>query len=160
MAIRKALVIVSGIVQQLPAGDTLQDATLLPLVVQTNGESSASLVIGAPVYSSAADTVKRAEANASGTSTVIGLWFDTTTAHGATGNVLIGGILTATTTQWDAVAGTTGGLAFGATYYLDPANVGQLTATAPSTVGQFVVSLGVAMSTTELKLNIQPPIGL
>ena len=41
--------------------------------------------------------------------------------------------MVATTAQWDAVAGTTGGLAFGANYFLSAGTAGLLTATAPTT---------------------------
>jgi hypothetical protein len=79
-------------------------------------------------------------------------------AAGATGPVRSGGVLAATTAQWDAVAGTTGGMARGTYYYLDPATAGKLTATAPSTAGQFVVEVGLALSTTELLIRPRPPI--
>lgn len=154
MAIRKPLVVVDGQVQQLSASDTL-DASVQEkdMFILTNGESGAS-VIGTPVYVSAASTCKKAQANASGTTEVIGLVATTSIAAAATGSVQSDGVLVATTTQWDAVAGTTGGLAFGTQYYLDPATAGKLTATAPTTGGQYIAPIGRALSTTDLEITI------
>jgi hypothetical protein len=102
--------------------------------------------------------VKRAQANAKATSKLAGLGLDASVAAGGTGNIITSGVLVATTTQWDAVAGTTGGLAFGTLYFVDPANPGKITSTVPTTAGQTVTLVGIALSTTELELTIQPPI--
>lgn len=155
MAIRKALVLNNGQIQQLQSGDSL--GINAETIQQTNDESVA-VVIGTAVYNDANDGVKRAQANALSTSKVLGLVSDVSIANGAQGSVQVDGILTATTAQWDAVAGTTGGLTFGTDYFLDPANVGKITATAPSTQGQCVTKIGRAMSTTELRLMIGNPI--
>jgi hypothetical protein len=137
MPLRKPLVVNAGKIQQLQPGDTLDapqsggDDTVL-----TNA-NAAAVVVCAPVYVSANDSFDKAQANAP---------------------VRSGGVLAATTAQWDAVAATTGGLARGTYYYLDPATAGKLTATAPSTAGQFVVEVGLALSTTELLIRPRPPI--
>jgi hypothetical protein len=156
MAARSPIVIIAGQPQQLPSGDTLSvPQTGGDVAVLTNDEAT-PVVIGAPVYLDAVDGFKKAQANASGTRRVIGLVSkDPSIANGTTGTVTIGGVITATTAQWDAVAGTTGGLAFGVPYFLDPATAGKLTSTAPTTVGQYVVEVGVGVSTTELNVRIQ-----
>jgi hypothetical protein len=158
MALRKPLVLVSGVKQQLQAGDTL-DAPQSggDVIVQTNDEAT-PIVIGTPVYNDAADGVKKAKADASGTSNVIGLLRDVSITNGVAGSIQTSGTLTATTAQWDAVFGTTGGLTFGTRYFLSAATSGQGTATAPSTVGQNVVLLGIANSSTELQLSNFEPI--
>lgn len=160
MAVKTPLVLGSdGLPQQLQSGDSiLSAASTYTSRSVTNGEGAAAIVIGAPVYATAADTVKRAQANAKSTSKLAGLGLDASIAAAASGNIITGGILVATTTQWDAVAGTTGGLAFGTQYFLDPANAGKITATPPTTVGQCNVLVGIALSTTELELQISPPI--
>lgn len=160
MTLRTPLVLGSdGLPQQLQAGDSiLSAASTYTSRSVTNGEGATAIVIGAPVYASGADTVKRAQANAKATAKLAGLGMDASIAAAATGNIITGGILVATTTQWDAVAGTTGGLAFGTHYFLDPANAGKITATPPTTVGQCNVLVGIALSTTELELQIEPPI--
>lgn len=159
MAAVPPLVIKSGQVQQLQAGDTLQaPVTLVSVWAATNGESVTPIVLGMPVYVSGADTVKRAEANALATA-CIGLGNDTSIAVGTVGNIAVSGRLIGTTAQWDAVVtGGSGGLTFNSIYYLDPANPGALTTTAPTTVGQIVQRIGRALSTTEMEISIAPPI--
>ena len=127
----------------------------------TNGEASAALIFGMPVYPSAVDTYVRAQANASGSCGVVGLIGDASDAHGAAVNVVLGGILSGSTAQWGAIiTGTPAGLTFNADYWLDPATPGFITATAPSTVGQYVVHLGKALSTTEMAIQIYFVLGL
>lgn len=123
----------------------------------TNGEAGA-IAIGRAVYSSAAGAVKLANANAAGTTTVVGLVKDVSIASSAAGAIANSGFLEATTTQWDAVTGQTGGLTFGATYYLDNTTAGKITSTPPAS--GYVVAVGVAMSTTKMAINIQRPIQL
>jgi hypothetical protein len=106
------------------------------------------------VYASAAATVDKARANATGTSNVIGL-ATTGITSSATGVIQVNGVLTLTTTEWDAVAGTTGGLTYNTTYFLSAGTAGLLTSTAPSTVGQTVVEIGTALSTTDLAVSIK-----
>ena len=159
MALRKPLVIASGQIEQLQAGDTL-DAPQGggDVIVLTNDEAS-PVVIGAPVYSDANDGFKKARANAAATKNVTGLVaISPSIANGATGPVLTSGVLVATTGEWDAVAGTAGGLTKDILYYLDPATAGKITATAPTTVGQYVISIGHAISTTELLVRIKSDI--
>lgn len=125
--------------------------------VLTNGEST-SIVIGTPVYISGNDSAKKAKANSSSTTYFIGLVADTSITNSKTGNITINGVLNATTTQWDAVAGTSGGLTANTVYYLSASTAGQITSTAPTTVGQYVVQVGIAISTTEMIINITRPI--
>ena len=158
MALRKPLVIISGQVQQLQAGDTLDaSAAEVDVVALTNGNASA-IVIGSPVYSDAAGSVDLAQANASGTVEVLGFVKDTSISASASGSIQTDGILAATTGQWDIVTGDTGGLVAGTVYYLDPTTAGKLTATAPTTTSQYVVRVGKAISTTEMEISIEPPI--
>lgn len=150
MAQKKPLVLNSGQIEQLQSTDYIANLDSPQL---TNDESGA-IVIGMPVYSDANDGVKKAKADAVGTVNVIGLVSDVSVAAAGTGGVQTDGILAATTTQWDAVAGTTGGLTKDVIYYLSAATAGNITSTAPSAAGQFVKQIGVAISTTELKIEI------
>lgn len=160
MAIRQIMVMGPlGIPQALQNGDSTSVPANAPSIrAITNAESSASLVFGTPVYSSAAGQSKRAQANSMTTSEVCALIYDPTIAAGATGYQASSNVLVGTTTQWDAVAGTTGGLSFGQRYFLDPATAGKITSTPPTTVGQCVVLIGTAISATELELRIGEPI--
>jgi hypothetical protein len=151
MARKKPLVLDSnGGIQQLQAGDYISEVDFLS---QTNGEVGA-IVIGAPVYkTSTANEVKKARANASGTSNAIGLAADVTVAAGASANIQTDGVLTATTGQWDTITGGSGGLTPGSKYFLDDATAGKLTATAPTSTSSYVQEVGIALSTTDMLIR-------
>ena len=157
----KPLKIVNGMIQQMGSSDYIEGLESSNNISQTNGNASAAMVMGEAVYLASADTVLPAQANASGTSYVVGLIADASIAHGVTGGVMTAGVLVATVAQWDAViTGGSTGLTPGSAYFLDPSTAGNITATAPTTGGQYVVFIGLALSTTELKIMTQPPIGL
>lgn len=161
MALRKPLVLNTGLIQQLQAGDTL-DAPQSggDQIVLTNNNAGA-IVIGAPVYCVANDAFDKAQANAAGTKNVIGLVAkDPSIANGVAGPVMTSGVLAATTAQWDAVTGGAGGLVKDTRYFLDPATAGKLVAaaSAPTTAGQYVAEVGIGLSTTEMLVNIKSPI--
>jgi hypothetical protein len=155
MALKKPLVIEAGQISQLQAGDVLDAAVAGgDRVNQTNDEAT-PIVIGMAVYNDANDGVKKAQANAASTQRLLGLVAQTSIAAAATGTIILNGVLSATTAQWDAVTGDVGGLGFGTHYYLSPATAGFLTSTAPTVVGQYVLQVGRALSTTELMVEIQ-----
>ncbi len=152
MALRKPLVIVSGQVQQLQAGDTLSAPTSETSVVEmVNEEAVSALAPGNAVYISSAGNVKLADKGAAGTKSVLGLAIESITAS-ATGEIATNGILTLSTGAWDAVTGETGGLAAGKKYYLGDA--GALEEETPTAeAGEYVVEVGIAISTTEMKIE-------
>jgi hypothetical protein len=128
--------------------------------VSLTNNNASPIVIGAPVYTDVANGVDLARADASGTVEVLGLVQEVSIGAAASGFIQTDGILSATTTQWDAVAGTTGGLTPGAVYYLSEVTAGLLTETAPTSVSEFVLRVGKAISTTELEISILQPIKL
>lgn len=152
MAILKPLVIVGGQLQRLQAGDTIASPIT---IAQTNDEAGA-IVIGMVVYNDVADGVKKAQANALATQKALGFVADVTVASGQPANIQSTGVLAATTAQWDAVAGTSGGLAPNTDYYLDPATPGHITSVPTGTVGQFLRKVCYALSTTEIEIRIDP----
>jgi hypothetical protein len=156
MSLRKILSWIPPRFSQLGSADTVlaYGANMASL----NNSNVGSIVIGTPVYSPSAGNFDKAEANAGTTVEVIGLAADTSISASTSGNIQTSGVVTATTGQWDAVAGTSGGLTAGTVYYLDPATAGKLTSTAPSTPGQYLVRVGKALSTTQLELAISQPI--
>jgi hypothetical protein len=156
MAQKKPLVLNSGQIEQLQSGDYIAGID----VPQFTNDESGSIVIGTPVYVDANDGVKKGKADAVGTVNVVGLVSETSIAAAGTGGVQTDGILSATTGQWDAVAGTTGGLTKDVIYYLSAATAGLLTSTAPSSAGQFVKKIGVGISTTEMLIQIDPRVKL
>lgn len=151
MTLRTPLVQIAGVISQLPSGDSIA----LPEAV--NYTTDSAMVIGNVVYPSSGGHVAKAKADSSSTIAISGL-AGATISSGASGPIQNGGIITATTTQWDAVAGTTGGLTAGTKYYLSDATAGDLTATPPSTAGHFIVPVGVANSTTDLLLYNNPTV--
>jgi hypothetical protein len=112
------------------------------------------------VYVKSNGNVDKAQANAATVTEVFGLVMDTAIASGVAGNVQMDGIVEATTTQWDAVTGGTGGLTPGAIYFLSAATAGRLTLAPPTTVGHYVARVGRAVSATKMDLAIEQPIKL
>jgi len=155
LAERKPLVINAGQIQQIQTGDTL-DVNLTGEVdtVSLENENAGTIVIGCPVYCSDVDKVDKAQANAVATVEVLGLVQDVTILTTASGNIQTDGVLTATTGQWDAITGDTGGLTAGSVYYLDPDTAGMLTTTVPPDAGDFVLRVGKAISATGLEISI------
>ncbi len=155
MAERLPLVIVNGQIQQLQTGDALPaDAiTELEAVVCL---ATSNLVIGNAVFIDGDDSCDLAQADAIGTADVLGLCVDTT-VNSATNAVIAtaGAVLTANTTRWDDIAGTTGGLTAGATYFLSKDTAGDITETAPTAVGEVVTIVGKGLSTLKLKVDPQ-----
>lgn len=155
MASKKPIVMGSdGRLQQLQSGDTLSGASETGQINQT---AAATLIAGQAVYTAGNDSINKAKADASGTKDVFGLT-TAAIASAASGQVQCNGILALTTGQWDAVAGTTGGLTANAVYFLSPGTAGLLTGTVPTTVGQYVCEVGRALSTTEMLIDIRPPV--
>lgn len=160
MAARKPLVINAGQVEQLQAGDTLDASVSEVDVTSETNDNASPIVIGMAVYAKSDGDVDLARANAQGTVQVEGLVRDTSIAAAASGIIQTDGVLTATTGQWDAVTGQSGGLTAGSPYYLSAATAGNITPTAPTSVGEFVVRVGLALSSTALDISIEPPIKL
>ena len=158
MSLRKPLVMVDGQIQQLQSGDTLDAVSSEVDVVSRTNNNAGSITIGQAVYPDGDGSVDLAQADASGTVEVLGLVAATSIAAASSGSIQTDGILVATTGQWDVVTGGSGGLVAGTVYYLDPSTAGNITSTAPTTSGQYVIRIGVALSDTELEISIRPPI--
>lgn len=152
MATHKPLVIINGQIQQIPAGDSLNAAASEVDVVSAINANVNSITIGSPVYVPSSGNVDLASATSAATKKVLGLVRDVSVPSSASGTIQTDGILTATTAQWDAVTGGTGGLVAGAIYYLD-VTAGMLTAIPPSSAGSFVCRVGVALSTTDFEID-------
>lgn len=131
--------------------------TVTTLDTMTNAEAS-SMAFGRAVYVYAAGQFKAAKADAGSTAFAIGVIADTSIAASASGKIAIGGTLTGTTTQWDAVTGQSGGLTSGSVYYLSAANGGALTPTVPTT--GYNQQVGIAVSTTKMRLLFAPVVKL
>jgi hypothetical protein len=115
-----------------------------------------TLVIGSPVYlKSTVGHMDVAKADAASTGAVIGLVTASAgIAPSVAGQVQVEGEVTLTTAQWDAITDGSGGLTVGAVYYLDAADAGELTTTAPTAASSVAIGVGIALSSTVLKLRI------
>lgn len=104
-----------------------------------------------------ARTVVPGRANATASSFVVGLAAETgIVGHNVT--LQTHGILTLTIAEWDAVTGGSGGLVRDTLYYLTAGfQEGRITSTPPSTPGEFIVQVGMALSATDLLVQIGPP---
>lgn len=123
----------------------------------TNNQGS-TINICQAVYSDTSGTVKLAQANAVGTLRFTGFVLDTTISSAASGNIRTAGVMTATTTQWNAVTGQGSGLTVNAKYYLSNTTAGNITTTLPTT--NYLVYIGKALSTTQMQLNAATPVRL
>jgi hypothetical protein len=123
----------------------------------TNADGS-SIVLGQPVYFTIAPqpSVALAAANAN---LLVGLVADASIANAAIGKIRIGGVLEQAAAAWEAITDGATGIAGGETVYVSPTTPGKLTTTAPSTSGQYITVVGIAMSTTLLQLQIAAPFG-
>lgn len=121
-----------------------------------------SLLPGAPVFATGVGTMGGASGIQSRRA-CLGVVASTDTVYpGSSALVLVEGTQVLTTQQWDAVCGTLGGLIRGSKYYLDFTNPGKLKLSPdvnnPPSNLLYLVSIGYALSPTELKLEIQPAI--
>lgn len=76
---------------------------------------------------------------------------------GVQGRVQTAGIITATTTEWDAVTGQSGGLTKEANYFVSQIVDGRITPNGPVVPGQFQIIVGIALNSTTLLIQIQGP---
>jgi len=158
MSAKKPLVLTSGQIQQLQAGDTLDASCTEVDVVSMVNANVGAIVIGSPVYVSVAGSVDLARANAAGTVEVLGLVKTTSITASESGSIQTDGVLVATDIQWKAVNVGGGSLVAGSVYYLDQAAAGKITATAPTT--GYIVRIGVALSVLELDITTTAPMKL
>lgn len=156
MAVKKPIVITNGEFEQLQPGDNIQTVDVFD---RTNANAG-NLVICTPVYASGAGQMDKAQADAASTKNVLGLVADSVVTTNSSGAVQSDGIFVASTGEWDTVTGDSGGLTVGTKYYLDPDTAGMLTDTVPSTQGDFVAEVGIALSTTEMEISIRPTVKL
>lgn len=141
----------------MPTTNSPASSSSLPSVSLINS-SGGTVLVGAAVYSSAAGSFNSGSAGSFAAASIIGLIMQTTLV-GVSGLIQTNSVYTTDTASWDAIAGTAGGLAFGQYYWLST-TPGHITSSPPTGSGQFVALIGFALSATQMRLMIQPPIGL
>jgi hypothetical protein len=129
--------------------------------VVTNAESF-PLYRCQAVYAASAGIVRLGIANLLDAKNIIGLVADDVIAAGASGKVITGGVLTASTTQWNVVTSMLVGLVTNSRYYLGlaPGRISPAALDASGSESRWSVQLGYAISPTELKVEVQPSIRL
>lgn len=119
-----------------------------------SAEADANISAGMAVYMTGAGHIDKAQADASGTSSVVGL-LSADVSTGFSGQFQKDGAITLA--DWTAVIGSTD-LTVGAIYFLDPSTAGMLTTIAPTAIGEYVCVVGQAITTKILAIEIQPKI--
>lgn len=115
-------------------------------------DNAGTLVVGTAVYMKSDGDIDKADATGVvAVATAVGVVVGGSILTTADGTVQVEGVVELTTAQWDAVTGGSGGLTPGAIYYVGT-TAGQITATAPSTMGQFVKPILHALSATQAKV--------
>lgn len=136
--------------------------TNVPAATTYNPFAGATFPLGTPVSPQAIDaalphTVFPGNASDATITRVIGL-ASTPGVAGHRTNIQSQGVLTLTADQWDAVTGESGGLTRGVPYYLSAgADGGRLTQIAPTIAEDFVVRVGIALSSTDFLILAGPP---
>lgn len=127
----------------------------LPAVPETmdflTAEADSNVIVGQPVYVKINGHIDLAQAISA--PQVVGVTISDKAAATAANYITEGQI---TRTDWTPITGTVT-LSAGVTYFLDTA-AGRLTTAAPTAVGQYVVRVGRAVSTTTLDVEIELPI--
>lgn len=110
---------------------------------------------GTPVCQSGDDdgTVLSAQGDSEDTAAVTGIAIAVGVENSSV-LVKYAGPIRLTAAQWDVITGETGGLTRQARYFLSSATAGKLTQTAPVTSGEFVTQVGIALSATDLMIQI------
>ena len=116
-------------------------------------ESGSALVIGNVVYFDSVGDAVKAQADADVSALGVG-FASGAIADMADGSFQLDGVMIATEAEWNAVTEEgSGGLTEGARYFISEITAGKITITAPSSVGETVVQIGVALSSTRLKIT-------
>ena len=154
MSVKKPLVISNGRIEQLQAGDRIDMGN----TVSKNSINAGTVVVGQPMYVVGADA-NVAHGGAITKIKVAGLVMEDAAPQTQV-SIMAVGIMTATAAQWEAVTGNPAGLVTGKSYYLvaDAPFPGKLQEMAPSEDGQFVVHVGIALSSTQMKIQIEQPV--
>lgn len=134
------------------------EGAVAQLGVSLTNQSGSTIEKFKTVYKTAsADQIAKAQANSATTFRVIG-FASAAITNTSSGTIVVNGVLTGTTGEWDAVTGQTGGLTPGSPYFLSTATAGNFTTTAPGT--GYICRVGVAVSTTQMLLNLGEPVQL
>lgn len=137
----------------------MADQSILPLDLQSFPNciaptTAAALPAGSVVRPSGANLAVAAKAdNVTDGAGTLGLCIRASQANEPC-PVRFAGPVELTHAQWDAIAGTSGGLVPNTPYFLSAATGGFITSVAPSASGSIALQVGVAISSTVLVVQI------
>jgi hypothetical protein len=146
----RPLIIASGEIKQLPNADLLLDQYDRPVgdyLSFTNNDGT-TMLMGDIGYYFGSGAVKKARADAAATIPQLCFCVETSLANLGIGVFQLYGIIQVPTAPF--VTNTA--------YYLSPTTAGAITATPPSTAGQYIIKVGFAYSTTTFHIKIERPI--
>lgn len=124
------------------------------ITVSKMNSDAISLLKGMPVYIKTDGTVSRSNSDATALA-FLGFVYDTLIPVNGTGLIIVDGLLTASSGQWNAVTGGSG-IVGANTYYLSA--LGTISLTAP--VSGYSREVGLALNSTDLQIRIMPTIEL
>ncbi len=137
----------------LRAAQIVTDSNLL--LHNAVADNGGAVIAGAPISMKVAGTLIYADADGGGARRIaIGLLTTGGADSLAYDIALPGSKLTLTTGEWDAVAGTTGGLTAGFKYYLSDTLGRLIETTTPPTAGDTLLVAGIALSATVMLVQM------
>lgn len=155
MVARKPLVFDDdGNIVELGAADSLDAVVVAATTTARTNDNGSAISKGQAVYPNSSGNVDLAKGDSISTARVIGLVADTSIASSSSGNIQTGGVLTIS--DWSSVTGTVA-LTPDKTYFLSSSIDGRLSDTPPTGAGTVIVAVGIALSTTELLIEVGRP---
>ena len=149
----KPLVIVAGQVRELESSESLNATVTAKEIIRLTADSNYAATVGDAVYIDTFGKAQPAKADAAASTYPVG--FVRGAADG--GTIAAGEVLDI---QTDGQAEGFSGLTAGQKLYLSEQTAGAVTATAPSTGGQYVVPVGRALTATDILVEVGEPIKL
>lgn len=156
MATKKPVVLYNGELKQIQAGDIIEGITGTDTLSASNEEDT-TITEGQVVYISNSGNVKLATSAAQASARAVGFVKDTSISSASSGTIQTSSVFAKA--DWTGIADSTT-LTAGSIYFLSDTTPGSITTTAPITSGSYITKVGVAISTTELQIAIENPIGL
>lgn len=147
-----------------PVGSPVGGGGIDTNLQQATNDDFVNMTFGSPVYSDANGLlVRRAVGNSQQSKQVWGLVADSSISPGNLVNIMVGGTLTGSLSQWNVATGMSGGLITNSIYYLSVDSPGKITPFGPTPidgVDLWSVQIGTALSTTTMKIEVQQSVKL
>lgn len=143
---------------QGPQGPSGLPGTVGSAYVSMVNAGTISIPSGSPVYHVGTNGVRLANANNIVTKDCFGFSRGDPMVADASDFIQVDGLIELTTTQWDVITGTVGGLVVGKRYFLSAIQPGKLVYVLDETSGFYAAYVGYAINATVFKIEIELPI--